>query len=135
MTTRETEPRPRAPYPDEFDVERDVDFGRYWRAVVQRWWLVLIGLVLGAIVGFGATVGGGHGYEATTIVYLGQPYAPGGVAPIQSLPTRLTFMDQLLHSRAWTQKIGAQVGIKPAVLSRNTTTVNTGGTAPNGKTQ
>jgi uncharacterized protein involved in exopolysaccharide biosynthesis len=135
MTTRETDPRPRAPYVDEFDVEQEVDFGRYWRALVHRWWLVLIGLVVGAIVGFGATVGGGHGFESTVTVYLGQPYAPGGTNAIESLPTRLTFVDQLLHSRAWTRKVGLKVGIKPAILSKNTTTENAGGTAPNGKSQ
>jgi hypothetical protein len=134
-STRETDPRSRAPYLDEFDLEREIDFGRYWRALVQRWWLLLIGLVVGALVGIAASIGGSRPFESKTIVYMGAPFAPGGTNPIQSLSTRLTFVDQLLHSKAWTREVGAQLGLKPADLSKNTSTENTGGTAPNGKTQ
>ena len=30
----------------------EVDFGRYWAALVARWWLLLAGLLVGALVGY-----------------------------------------------------------------------------------
>ena len=48
MTTREqTTNRPREAY--DWDAEQEVDFRRYWDALVARWWLLLVGIVLGAI--------------------------------------------------------------------------------------
>ena len=31
------------------EAEQEIDFSRYWRLLVARWWLVAIGLVLGAV--------------------------------------------------------------------------------------
>ena len=39
---------PAAPPPD-LDAEQEVDFGRYWRLIAQRWWLPVIGLVAGLV--------------------------------------------------------------------------------------
>src|SRR4051812_40278163 len=127
MTTRESEPRTRSPYVDDFEAEEEVDFGRYWRAVVQRWWLLLLGLVLGAVIGFAVSVGGSRPYVGRTAVYLGQPFAPGGTNQIQSLPTRFGFVDQLVHSVAVTRRVAAEVGIRRADLARNIATDNISG--------
>src|ERR1044071_784844 len=120
MSIRETETRSRpvAP-PPEFDVEQEVAFGRYWTALAARWWLLLIGAVVGAAIGFAASAGGSRPYDATAIVYLGQPFAPGGTNQIQSLPTKLGFVNQLAHSKDVIRRVGAQVGIRPGVLGEN----------------
>ncbi len=31
--------------PIDLDAEQEVDFGRYWRAIAARWWLLLAGIV------------------------------------------------------------------------------------------
>ena len=44
----------------ELETEGEVDFGRYWRAIAQRWWLLAIGVVLGALIGFLFSLHGGQ---------------------------------------------------------------------------
>ena len=52
------------------EAEQEVDFGRYWRLLAARWWLVAAGLVVGAVIGYGLSVGGNQQFKATTTVYL-----------------------------------------------------------------
>jgi hypothetical protein len=61
------------------DEEREVDLGRWRRAVVRLWWLPVAGLVVGAILGVLYSFRGGTSYKATALISLGQPTSPGGV--------------------------------------------------------
>src|SRR5438876_12060607 len=74
---RESPPRRPAPPPPEL-ADDEVDLGRYWAAVAARWWLPLVGLVVGAIIGYLVAVGGGSTYQAQAVVSLGTPLAVGG---------------------------------------------------------
>ena len=60
------------------EAEQEVDFGRYWRLIVSRWWLVALGFVVGALVGYAISLGGSQQFKATTTLYLGQPYSASG---------------------------------------------------------
>jgi hypothetical protein len=113
MNTRKTEPDGRAPYLDDFeeDGEGEFEFGRYWRAVVQRWWLVLAGLIVGALIGFALSLGGSRPYEAQAILYLGQPLFPGGSTPIQPLTTSFRLIDQFLHSSVNIRQAAAKLAL------------------------
>jgi len=104
----------------ESEGEQEVDFGRYWIALVRFWWLPIVGLIVGGIIGVLAQTGGGHGYRAKVIVYLGQPFAPGSIQPVQSLPTRLSFVEQLVKGHATVKRVAAEVGIPAGALSRGT---------------
>jgi uncharacterized protein involved in exopolysaccharide biosynthesis len=66
-----------APTPD-LDAEREVDLGRWRRAVLRLWWLPVGGLVLGAIIGGLYSLRGGSDYKAAALISLGQPVSPGG---------------------------------------------------------
>ena len=66
-----------APTPD-LDAEREVDLGRWRRAVVRLWWLPVAGLVLGGILGGLYSLRGGTDYKAAALISLGQPVSPGG---------------------------------------------------------
>ena len=70
--------RPERRREPDLDAEQEVDVGRYWRALQARWWLPLAGLVVGALLGYIAAVGGGEVYKAETTLYLGQPFSPTG---------------------------------------------------------
>jgi uncharacterized protein involved in exopolysaccharide biosynthesis len=118
MTTRETEPRARAPYVDDFEAEEEVDFGRYWGALVRRWWVVLVGLVLGALIGFAVSSSGSRPYQAQAIVYLGQPLYPGSSTPILPLTTSFRLVDQILHSTATMRVAAAKIGVPRQRLDR-----------------
>lgn len=106
----------------ELDAEQDVDFGRYLRAVAARWWLVPAGLVLGLVVGWLVSTGGGRPYEASAIVYLGQPFAPGGTTPIQNLPTKVGFAGQIVLSQSTIKRVSKQVGLRPEKLRQSVST-------------
>src|ERR671929_194426 len=76
MSVRETR-RP-APPPPELEGEDEVDLGRYWSAIAARWWLPLLGLLAGALIGYLVAVGGSQTYRAQAVVSLGTPLAVGG---------------------------------------------------------
>src|SRR5438876_398089 len=68
----------------DLEAEQEVDFGRYWRALVMRWWLPLAGIVAGAVIGALVSIGGSSSWTATAQVYLGQAFAPGTPAALAS---------------------------------------------------
>ena len=63
------------------EAEQEVDFARYGRMLARRWWLVAVGVVAGAVIGYLVSLGGTKLYSATATIYLGQPYNAGGSTP------------------------------------------------------
>ena len=106
----------------ELDVEQEIDFGRYWDAIVARWWLPAVGVVLGAIIGFLVSLGGSQTYKATTQVYLGTPLAPGGAAAVSSAPTSLGLVANLVTAESSIKQAAARAGLKPGRLRGHVTT-------------
>src|SRR5438105_2159127 len=80
------------------EVEQEIDFGRYWNAILARLWLPLVGIALGVGLGYLSTLGGHTVYQAQAVVYLGQPLAPNGAAPLQSLSTNPTTTAEIVRS-------------------------------------
>jgi capsular polysaccharide biosynthesis protein len=80
------------------EAEAEVDFARYARLLVERWWLLAAGLVIGAVIGYGISLGGSHAYKASATVYLGQPYSPNGGSPLQTLQTNPSAVDGIVSS-------------------------------------
>jgi uncharacterized protein involved in exopolysaccharide biosynthesis len=67
------------------EAEQEVDFAGYGRMLARRWWLVAVGLVAGAVIGYLVSLGGKQVYSATSTIYLGQPY--NGTTPLINLQT------------------------------------------------
>ena len=114
----ESEPLRRVPTPaGEPDAEREVDFGRYAGTLAAKWWLLLLGIVLGAIVGylFGQT--GGSTYQAQATVYLGQPISGLGTA-LPTLSSDPSGAATIARSQAVVNEVAEQVGMSPAKLRR-----------------
>jgi uncharacterized protein involved in exopolysaccharide biosynthesis len=76
-----TATRPRAE-PD-LDAEREVDVGRYADALVARWWLPVLGMLVGVAIGYLLSLGGVEVYRAEATVFVGAPFAPGGNLPLK----------------------------------------------------
>ena len=104
------------------EAEQEVDFGRYGRAIVARWWLLLVGVIAGAIIGALASVGGSSSYKATAQVYLGQPLGPGGATPVSSSPTTLSLVSNLVNSEGVVVSVSKKVGVKRSRLRGHITT-------------
>ena len=93
------------------EFEQEVDFGRYLRALASGWWLLIAGLVIGAVIGVALTLGGGKLYKAKATVYLGQPLAVSSSAQIQSLSTNPSTVSTLAHDQDVLDQISRQSGL------------------------
>jgi uncharacterized protein involved in exopolysaccharide biosynthesis len=103
----------------DLDAEQEIDLGRVWRSVIVRWWLPVIGLVVGAIIGLLVAVSGAKQYKATSEVYLGQPLGPGQASPITSVSTVLGLAAYLIGNEASIRQAAAKADLTPAQLRRN----------------
>jgi uncharacterized protein involved in exopolysaccharide biosynthesis len=120
----EPEPRPRAarPAPDR-DAEREVDLSRYWRAIGARWWILLAAVVVGAVLGYLVSLGGGTVYRAKAVIYLGQPVSPlGGGGQLLSLGSNPSTASQIAKSESTIQEAAQHVGVPPGKLRRGVST-------------
>ena len=112
----------------DLDSEREVDLGRYLDALVARWWLPLLGLVILA-------VGGKEVYQAQATVYVGTPYGPGGNATIQSIATNPNAVGRIARGQETIEAVSRESGMSPRELRAGVSTraIRTGAprTAPN----
>jgi capsular polysaccharide biosynthesis protein len=106
----------------ELDVEQEIDLGRYWDALVARWWLPVLGVVAGAIIGYLVTLSSSTTYKATAQVYLGTPLAVGGAAQVTSAPTNLGLVSNLVTAESSLKAAAARAGLRVARLRGHVTT-------------
>jgi uncharacterized protein involved in exopolysaccharide biosynthesis len=92
--------RPRAREPLDLEAEQEVEFRRYWNAILVRWWLPVLGLVAGLLGGYALALGGGDVYRAEATIYLGQPFTPNGGAPVPGLATNPSTVNEIVRSEA-----------------------------------
>jgi hypothetical protein len=103
------------PEPD-LDAEREVDLGRYLDALVARWWLPLLGIVVGVVLGYLLAVGGKEVYRAEATVYVGTPFSPGGVAALQSLATNPSTVARIARGQETIVQVSEESGMSPREL-------------------
>jgi len=121
VSTRTREP--------DLEAEQEVDLGRYARAVAVRWWLLLAGLVAGAIVGYLISLSGSQVWKASATVYLGTPYSYPGNTPLQSQQTNPTSVGTVAKSEEAIDVAAAAAGMKPAQLRGKISTQTVAGSA------
>jgi hypothetical protein len=106
----------------DLEAEREVDLRSWWGRIVDRWWLPLGGAVVGAVLGVLVSLGGGNVYEASTLLYLGQPFAPNGGGQIQSLQTNPKTVSEIVRSEEAVRRAAAAAGMRPGQLRGNIAT-------------
>ncbi len=111
------------------DAEREVDLRSAWSRLAARWWLPVGGLVVGAILGILVSLGSAQVYKAETLLYLGQPFTPGGGGQIQSLATNPKTVSETIRSEAALEKAARAADMRLGQLRGNVTssTVTTAG--------
>ena len=114
----------------ELDLEREVDVRQYASTVATRWWLPLVGVVAGVVVGYLLSLGGGQVYRAQALVYLGQPFSPGGGSPVQGLATNPRIVGEIVRSEAALRAAAARSGIRVGQLRGRVSTEAIVGTPP-----
>src|SRR5919202_3547272 len=113
----ETQVRPQRerPVPD-VDAEDELELGRYWNALLTRWWLPLAGLIAGIVLGYLLSLGGHQVYQAKATVYLGQPLSPNGTNQIQSLSTNPSTVKQIVLSPSVQHEAETKAGLATGSL-------------------
>jgi len=99
----------------ELDAERDVDLRRHWDTITTHWWLPVVGLVAGIIVGYLISLGGAQVYKAKATVYLGQPLSQGGLQ-VQSVNTNPSSVRQIATAELTIRQVARKVGLRPEQL-------------------
>jgi hypothetical protein len=95
----------------DLDAEESVDLRRHWVAITTHWWLPVIGLVAGIIVGYLISLGGAQVYKAKATVYLGQPLSQGGV-PVQSQATNPSTVRTIVTAESTIQRVARDAGLR-----------------------
>jgi uncharacterized protein involved in exopolysaccharide biosynthesis len=116
------------PVPD-LDAEAEVDLGHYGRALLERWWVLLAGLVAGAVVGYLTTVGGTQFYRAQAIVYMGQPLGVSST-PVQALNTNPSSARAIVTSESVVQRVAAKTGMSQSRIRSGTSVTAVQGSLP-----
>jgi uncharacterized protein involved in exopolysaccharide biosynthesis len=118
--------RPSRPRELDLEAEQEVDFRRYWNAVLARWWLVPLGLVAGILGGYALALGSGDVYRAEAIVYLGQPFSPNGNAPVPGLATNPSTVNEIVNSESALSRASEVSGMRLDRLRGNVTSRQVG---------
>jgi len=78
--------------------EQEVDLGRYWNAIVARWWLPLGGFLVGAVIGYLVSLGGGQVWKADATLYLGASYSIVGGTLLQGPQANPSTVGTIVHA-------------------------------------
>jgi uncharacterized protein involved in exopolysaccharide biosynthesis len=117
------------------EAEQEVDFGRYRRLLVARWWVPAAGIVVGAVIGYLIALGGTQVFKATATVYLGQPYTASGNVQLQAAQTNPSSVRVVAHAESVIARTASACKTKPALFRGGISTQSvTGNIAKNGQT-
>ena len=105
----------------DLDAEESVDLRRHWVAITTHWWLPVVGLVAGMIVGYLISLGGAQVFKAKATVYLGQPLSQGGVQ-VQSQATNPSTVRQIVTAESTIQRVARDSGMRANQLRGHVST-------------
>ena len=104
------------------EAEQEVDFARYVKLLGVRWWLLVAGLVAGAVIGYLVSLGGSQVYSATATVYLGQPLSPTGGSNVITPQTNPSAVGQAINAQSVINTVANQCNAKPGAFQKGIST-------------
>jgi hypothetical protein len=110
------------------NAEQEVDLGRYWNAIVARWWLPVLGLLVGAVIGYLVSLGGGQVWRADSTVYLGASYSIIGGTLLQGPQANPSTVATIVHAEDAVERAAAKARMSAKDLRGkiSTKTISTG---------
>ena len=103
------------------EAEQEVDLGRYWSAIVARWWLLLVGLLVGALIGYLVSLGGKQVWDASATVYLGASYSVAGTL-LQGPQANPSTVGTIARAESSIEQAAAKAGMRPGDLRGHVST-------------
>ena len=100
----------------DLDAEQEVDLGRYWSAIVVRWWLPVLGFVAGAFIGYLISLGGKDVWKASATVYLGASYSSVGGVFLQGPQANPATAGTIARAESSIETAAAQAGMRAGDL-------------------
>src|SRR5919107_482460 len=110
----------------QYEGEREVDLGRWRPAVVPRGWLPVAGVVVGGLAGAILSLGGGSNYKAQALLSLGQPFSPGGGAPVNSFATNPRAVNEIIRSESALKEAARKCDARVGTLRGKVTSAQVG---------
>jgi hypothetical protein len=104
------------------DAEQEVDLGRYWGAIVARWWLPVLGLVAGALIGYLISLGGKDVWKASATVYLGASYSSVGGVFLQGPQANPSTAGTIARAESSIERAAVQAGMRAGDLHGHVST-------------
>ena len=105
----------------ELDAEREIDLSRWKRAAAERWWLVVVGVVAGAVLGGILSMGDTGVYRASVLLAPGQAYTQSGT-PTQSWISSPRNINEVVNSESALKRAARAAAIPVSQLRGNVTT-------------
>jgi uncharacterized protein involved in exopolysaccharide biosynthesis len=102
--------------------EQEVDLGRWWGAIVARWWLPVAGLIVGAFIGYLISLGGKEVWKASANVYLGAAYSPVGGVFLQGPQANPSTAGTIARAESSIEAAAARAGMPASALRGNIAT-------------
>jgi uncharacterized protein involved in exopolysaccharide biosynthesis len=109
------------PSPDT-EAEREIDLVELGRGLLRFWWVVVAGVVLGAIVGALYSASGGSTYEATARVAPGQAFNPSGSSAVLTYLTSQAAINEIATSEGALEQAASAAGVPVSKLRGQVTT-------------
>jgi hypothetical protein len=106
----------------DLEAEQEVDLGRYWSAIVARWWLLLAGLLVGALIGYLISLGGKQVWNASATVYLGASYSVIGGTLLQGPQANPSTVGTIARAESSIEEAAARAGMRPGDLRGHVST-------------
>ena len=120
------------PSPAVSDGEREIDLRGWWRAFCSRWWIAVVGLVIGVLIGAAYSLSGGTSYTADALIARGQAFNPGGNTAVLSYLSSPTAIEAFATSESALRYAAAKAGMSVGELRghiRTSTVGDTGATS------
>lgn len=102
--------------------EQEVDLGKWWGAIVARWWLPLAGFILGAFIGYVISLGGKEVWKASATIYLGASYSPVGGVFLQGPQANPSTAGTIARAEATIEDAAARAGMRASDLRGHVST-------------